>query len=165
MATETGGRVVRGTSTEFNELIEVFGEFSTSYQDSPCTEFYRPGGRKKRQISTTGRCHTFRVSTFTNILKFLITTGQSQATVWKPSGETVNINIVGGYGAYREVGPQPGEWSVCVASGTLTVVFNNRVLLDFVVTFVKEGSPGHLTATSVPPTACKYNTYPVVSTS
>ena len=128
-------------------LMGLFGEFSTSYQKSPCTKFY----------SSTEQCHTFRVSTFTDILKFLITTGQSQATVWKPSGEAVNINIVGGYGAYREVGPQPGEWSVCVESGTLTVSFNNRVLLDFVVTFVKEGSPGHFT--SVPPTACKYSTH------
>ena len=160
VATETGGRVVRATSTQFNDLIGVFGEFSTSYKNSPCTEFYRFGGRKKRHTRTTGRCHTFRVSTFTNILKFLLTTGQSQATVRKPSSETVNINIVGGYGAYRQVGPRPGEWSVCVESGTLTVVFNNRVLLDFVVTFVKEdeSSPSRLTATSGFPPACKYNT-------
>ena len=165
VATETGGRVVK-TSTQFADLIRVFGEFSTSYRESNCTEFYRSGRRKKRQTHTTGRCHTFRVSTFTDILKFLITTGQSQATVRKPSGETVSINIVSGYGSYREVGPQPGEWSVCVANGTLTVVFNNRVLLDFVVTFVKEdeSSPGLLTATSVPPPACKHSMHTLTTT-
>ena len=164
VATETGGRVVRGTSTQLNQLIGVFGEFSTSYRDSPCAEFYRSDRRKKRQTLATGRCHTFRVSTFADILKFLITTGQSQATVRKPSGETVNINIVSGYGSYRDVGPQPGEWSVCVVNGTLTVVFNNRVLLDFVVTFVKEdeSSPGHLTSMSNPPPACKYSTHTIL---
>ena len=166
VATETGGTVVRGNSAELDTLIGVFGEFSTSYEDSPCDEFYRDRRRRKKNVPipifsrlmSERPCEVFRVSTFTDILKFLITTRQSQATVRKPNGETVNINIVGGYGAYREVGPQPGEWSVCVESGTLTVVFNNRVLLDFVVTFVKEdeSSPGHLTATSVPPPACKW---------
>ena len=155
VATETGGRVVRGTSRQFDELIGVFGEFSTAYQDSPCSAFY--SRRKKRQTFTAGRCHTFRVSTFTDILKFLIITTQSRATVRKPSGETVSISVTAQYGAYREVGPEPGEWSVCVESGTFTIQFNNRVLLDFVVTFVKddESSPGRLTATSVPPPACK----------
>ena len=155
VATETGGRVVRGTSDQFDELIGVFGEFSTAYQTSPCSAFH--SRRKKRQTFTAGRCHTFRVSTFTDILKFLISTDQSQATVRKPSGETVSISVTAGYGSYREVGPEPGEWSVCVATGTFTIQFNNRVLLDFVVTFVKEdeSSPGHLTATSVPPPACK----------
>ena len=155
VATETGGRVVRGTAHQFDELIEVFGEFSTAYQDSPCSAFY--SRRKKRQTFTAGRCHTFRVSTFTDILKFLIITTQSQATVRKPTGETVSINITAQYGSYKNGGPEPGEWSVCVESGTFTIQFNNRVLLDFVVTFVKddESSPGRLTATSVPPPACK----------
>ena len=153
VATETGGRVVRGTSDEFDELIEVFGEFSTSYrgQGSTCNEFYN--GREERPaMFTAGLCHTFRVSTFTNILKFLISTDQSQATVRKPSGETVSIGVTAGYGSYREVGPEPGEWSVCVDNGTFTIQFNNRVLLDFVVTFVKEGD---LTTSSVPPSSCK----------
>ena len=166
VANETGGRVlVPGSPDEFNKFLEIFAKFSLSYQGSPnCTEFYRNSSvvRKKRRAFTR-RCHIFRVSTFTNILKFLITTGQSQATVCKPSGESVNIDIVGGYGSYREMGPQPGEWSVCVASGTLTVSFNNRVLLDLVVTFVKEdeSSPGQLMTTSVPPPACKCSHIPI----
>ena len=155
VAEQTGGTIVRATATEFHDLVQIFGDFSTSYSgDSSCLMFYNT---KRKRRSSHEQCYTFKVSTFTSVLKLLITTEQLQTTVQKPSGVKVTNSTIHGYGAYREVRPEPGEWSVCVESGTLSVSFNNRVLLDFLVTFVKEdeSSPTHVVTTTVPPAACK----------
>ena len=165
VAAETGGTVVRGNSRYMDNLIEVFGEFSTSYKDSPCAEFYSGtgGGLMKRnlpmfaRLMSDGQCHTFRVSVFVDILKVLITTDQPRAIFTKPSGETVDVDVFSGYATYRKVRPEPGEWSVCVESGTFAIQFNSRFLIDFVVRFVEkdDSTPSGLNATSIPPPACK----------
>jgi len=137
VAEETGGTIVRATATEFHDLVRIFGDFSTSYNGrSPCRTFYDTK-RERGRRSSGEQCHTFKVSTFTSVLKLLITTEQLQTIVQKPSGARITNSTIRGYGGYREVHPEPGEWSVCVERGTLSVSFNNRVLLDFLVTFVK----------------------------
>ena len=159
VAERTGGTIVRATATEFHDLVQIFGDFSTSYRgDSSCVTYYSEKNKRKRR-SSHEQCHTFKVSTFTSVLKLRITTEQLQTTVQKPNGVKVTSRTIRGYGAYREVRPEPGEWSVCVENGTLSVSFNNRVLLDFLVTFVKEDerSPTHVVTklTTIPPPACK----------
>ena len=157
VAEETGGTIVRAQHTEFHDLVQIFGDFSTSYRGgTPCLDFYKAKSERGKR-SSEKQCQSFTVSTFTSVLKLLITTEQLRVTIQKPSGVKVTNSTVRGYAIYRELHPEPGEWSVCVQSGTLTVSFNSRVLLDFVVAFVNddESLPAHVVSTSVPPPACK----------
>ena len=153
---ETGGTIVQ-SSTNFNQILNEFTEFSTSYKNSPgCETFHREDRRKKR--SPPSICHSFRVSVFTEVLKFLITTAQPHATVRKPNGETTRIDITGDFSSYKEVNPQSGEWSVCVDTGTLELTFNNFINFDLVVTYVKEGGTSEtgIITTTQTPLACEY---------
>ena len=157
VAESTGGTIVRARHTEFHDLVQIFGDFSTSYNDkSPCRDFYNANSERKKR-SSDKKCQSFTVSAFTSVLKLLITTEQSQVVIQKPSGVKVTNRTVRGYAIYRELHPEPGEWFVCVPRGTLTASFNNRVLLDFVVAFVndEESSPAHVVSTTTPPPACK----------
>lgn len=84
VAERTGGTIVRATATEFHDLLQLFGAFSTSYKgDSSCLTFYNTESKRKRR-SSHEQCHTFKVSTFTSVLKFLMTTDQLQTIVKNP---------------------------------------------------------------------------------
>ena len=155
---ETGGTTVWVDPDEIEQLISLFGQFRTTYQaGTSCEDFYSNFNRKKR--NSPEQCESFRVSVFTNILKFLITTqpSQSQATVRSPSGAVTEVSIFSGYGSQTIVHPEIGEWFVCVENGTLSISFNNQVLLDYVVTFIEEDeqSPTRVASTTNVPPGCK----------
>ena len=159
VSNQTGGITVLAEPTEIKQLINLFGRFRFTYQKgSSCKEFYR-NRRNYAKRNTPERCQHFTIDVFTNILQFLITTQESQsnATVRKPSGEIENIDLFSGYGSLKVLHPEVGEWSVCVKSGTLSISFNNQVLLDFVVTFIEKNEqlPTRISTTMNVPPGCK----------
>lgn len=159
----TGGTMVEASPEQIEELIGVFGQFrsQTFNPDTNCANYYH--NRTKRSVSE--RCQSFRVSMFTNTLKFLITTqqSQSQATATSPGGEVTEVSIISGYGTQTIVHPEVGQWLVCVECGTLTISFNNQVLLDYVVSFIKEDEQSSTRVTNVPP-GCSIGKVAVLTT-
>ena len=124
IATATGGTVV-------NSIDHTsFRRFEDEHDYRQCTQFYDlpiSSEQEKRAVSTSSydteqRCHYFTTSLLTDTLTVQGYTTQAAMIVTKPNGEEVNIiTNFRGDKVYRDNSPLSGQWSVCVATGTLTI--------------------------------------------
>ena len=128
IAAQTGGTIVNSIRRE------SFRHFDEDHDYGQCARFYDlnsgsllPGKRKKRSaatpsLATEQRCHYFTTSSFATSLTVQGYTNQSIMIVTRPDSEVVHVtNNFEGNKIYRETDPIPGQYSVCVEIGTLTI--------------------------------------------
>ena len=159
IATATGGTVTESISQD------GFRDFNAVHGATQCSDFYsipRSGQRGKRETLSAPKsvCHTVAASRFTSDLKVRASTSQRFVEVIKPSGESRRISALYGSAGpvYIDVSPIPGEYRVCVSTGTLNITVERSDMMDTIVKYLKpeENSSDFLT-TSTPPQACEYD--------
>ena len=158
VAEATGGSVVQ-SSDAFTDLVVTS---SRSTGDSTCVTL--SGSRKRRQVDSTTteytpkqRCHTFRVSRLVSVMRVHIKTEQPRCTIIKADGTRITVNILRGYALRKETNPASGEWSLCTDVGTVSILTDQQIAIDAVVSYVRKDdtSPVGVVATTRIPPACK----------
>ena len=158
IAAQTGGVIVNSIRRE------SFREFDDVHDYGQCAIFHRLApdvvGKKKRaavtpSFDTEQRCHRFTVSLFATSLTVQGFTSQPVMIVTRPDSEVVQVraNIMGNK-VYRETKPTPGEYSVCVETGTLTVSLDITDSMSSIFQFLTR-TEGTFSLHNSPPPACK----------
>ncbi len=128
--------------------------FASSYRKSPCA-FEVTDKRRKRDATTSGsKCHTFHVSKLSILFRFSGETSSS-VTFTRPSGTTFSITSRAGVAVHSERSPEPGEWLVCLSSGSSNFFVDQDYLLDATLAYLKKTDSGSLVASINPPVECK----------
>ena len=161
IAAQTGGVIVNSIQRE------SFREFDDVHNYGQCAIFHGLApdatplvGKKKRaavtpSFSTAQGCHRFTVSLFATSLTVQGFTSQPVMIVTRPDSEVVQVraNIMGNK-EYRETKPTPGEYSVCVETGTLTVSLDITDSMSSIFQYLTL-TEGTFSLHNSPPPACK----------
>ena len=162
IAEETGGVIVHSIVDHSYDPIRNFDDV---HDHGQCERFYVlydvPGPLKKKRaavtpsFSTEQRCHRFTVSFFATSLTVQGFTSQPVMIVTRPDSEVVQVraNIMGNK-VYRETKPTPGEYSVCVETGTLTVSLDITDSMSSIFQFLTQ-TEDTFSLKNSPPPACK----------
>ena len=161
IAEETGGVIAHSIVDHSYDPIRNFDDV---HDHGQCARFYDldvPGPLKKKRaavtpsFSTEQRCHRFTVSLFATSLTVQGFTSQPVMIVTRPDSEVVQVraNIMGNK-VYRETKPTPGEYSVCVETGTLTVSLDITDSMSSIFQYLTL-TEGTFSLHNSPPPACK----------
>ena len=162
IAAQTGGAIVNSIRRE------SFRHFDDNHDYGQCARFYdletlTPviGKRKKRSAATPSftteqRCHYFTTSSFTTSLTVQGYTSQPIMIVTRPDSEVVRVtNNFEGNKIYRDTDPIPGQYSVCVESGTLTISLDITDSMSSIFQFLVPTGDS-ISLNNSPPPACKF---------
>ena len=161
IAAQTGGVIVNSIRRE------SFRDFDDEHEYGQCASFYGLApdatsivGKKKRaavtpSFSTEQRCHRFTVSLFATSLTVQGFTSQPVMIVTRPDSEVVQVraNYMGNK-VYRATKPTPGEYSVCVETGTLTISLDITDSMSSIFQYLTR-TEGTFSLHNSPPPACK----------
>ena len=162
IANQTGGAITNSINHE------SFHNFDHEHDYGQCGRFYKLNppsisSRKKRATITTSfdieqRCHYFTTSSLTTSLTVQGFTSQAAMIVRKPNSEKVRvITDIEGDKVYHDQAPVAGQWSVCVETGTISVLLDITDRIGSNLRFMKPTRDSFSLHTSPPSTACKYN--------
>lgn len=148
VANETNGTVVH-SNIHFNDLDDIFSTFSARYSSSQCGS--------PSMYSPPQRCYAIKVSILTAIIKIHIRTDKSHSKLIISDGTEIFIDVDRGYALYKETHPISGNWSICTESGTLTILVDQQISMDAVVSYIRKDSrgPTGVTVTTGSPLACE----------
>ena len=162
IAAATGGKVVNSINRT------SFLRFSEDHNHGQCAWFYNltTSNQKKRAVSTSSydteqHCHYFTTSLLTDTLTVQGYTTQAAMIVMKPNGEEVNIiTNFRGDKMYRDNSPLSGQWSVCVATGTLTISVQITDSISAILQYLTSTSTSpEVSLHYSPPPTCKMLRY------
>ena len=161
IAEETGGVIAHSIVYSYDPIRN----FDDVHDHGQCARFYVlddvPVPLKKKRAAVTPsfdtaqRCHRFTVSFFATSLTVQGFTSQPVMIVTRPDSEVVQVraNIMGNK-VYRETKPTPGEYSVCVETGTLTVSLDITDSMSSIFQFLTQ-TEDTFSLKNSPPPACK----------
>ena len=162
IAAQTGGAIVNSIHRE------SFRHFDDDHDYGQCARFYDLDTlppvidkRKKRSAATPSftteqRCHYFTTSSLTTSLTVQGYTSQPIMIVTRPDSEVVRVtNNFEGNKIYRDTDPIPGQYSVCVESGTLTISLDITDSMSSIFRFIVPTGDS-ISLDNSPPPACKF---------
>lgn len=154
IASATGGTVVK---SDFE-----FASFVSAYNDMPCSYSVTSAQQRgKRAVVEDSNCQRFRVSTLARLLKLSVMTDEDYVTVTSPDGMESRIDAINRLvatnrvGVYSKVDPLPGEWTACVAKGSVSATVDVEVTLDITPLYFVLAESGATVSTATPPPGCE----------